>query len=40
MNRQAAAGLLHPREFVVPAALPVSLSALSIDVMLPAAAQA
>ena len=40
MSRQAAAALLHPREFVPLAALLMSLIALSIDVMLPAAAQA
>ena len=40
MSRQAAGGLLHPREFVVLAALLMSLSALSIDVTLHSAAQA
>ena len=36
MSRQAAGGPLHPREFVPLAALLMSLSALSIDAMLPA----
>ncbi|MDE0082033.1 MAG: multidrug effflux MFS transporter [Gammaproteobacteria bacterium] len=36
MSRQAAGALLHPREFVPLAALLMSLSALSIDAMLPA----
>ena len=36
MNRHGAAALLHPREFVPLAALLMSLSALSIDAMLPA----
>ena len=36
MSRQPVGGLLHPREFIPLAALLMSLSALSIDAMLPA----